>query len=283
MALTSKTISNNSTILSLYILFKVSHPLFTITYHYIRPQPNHSPRQTPPSTTMPSYQRQVGFAPTPAYSRLPRDDEVYVMKAFARHASHCSSCAHPYDVHRRGGTLCSKGHQRAIDVAQYLYNMSGQAYSLVDHEGNQRMQVEIPLGCEAVRDLLKAMERGLRLRRKAPVTSYDQTYYVPARHNSFADPSVRQEPSYSRKPRLETAEPPAWSIRQQRREKPYYAGRDSLYEHDLRERERKYKQQQPAYYGLSSRQPPPVPPKDPYWQRPAPSRASSYSSYSSID
>jgi hypothetical protein len=232
---------------------------------------------------MSSYQRQVGFAPAPAYSRLPRDDEVYVMKAFARHASHCSSCAHPYDVHRRGGTLCAKGHQRAIDVAQYLYNKSGQAYSLVDHEGNQRMQVEIPLGCEAVRELLKAMERGLRLRRKAPVVSYDQTYHVPARHSANFDHLPRRESLLSRKPRLETAEPPAWSLRQQRREKPYYAGRDSLYEQDLRERERRYKQQQPAYYGVSPRQPPPVPPKDPYWQGRVPSRAGSYSSYSSME
>lgn len=269
----------------------MSRPLYTVTYYLIRPQPDQTIEQRLPQTTMPSYQRQVGFAPTPAYSRLPRDDEAYVMKSFARHASHCSSCAHPYDVHRRGGILCSKGHQRAVDVAQYIYNSGGQAYSLVDHEGNQRMQVEIPLGCEAVRELLKAIERGLRLRHKAPMFSYDQTYHVPIRH-SVIDHAPRQEPSYphsqsyshshSRKPRLETAEPPAWSVRQQRREKPYYAGRDSLYEQDLRERERKYKSQQPAYFG-TARQPPPVPPKDPYWQSRIPSRAGSYSSYSSID
>ncbi|KAL9025806.1 MAG: hypothetical protein Q9196_005436, partial [Gyalolechia fulgens] len=108
---------------------------------------------------MPSIVPQVGFAPIPAYSRLPRDDELYVMKAFARHASHCSACAHPYEVHRHGGTLCSKGHQRALDVAQYVYNKGGQSFSAVDGNGNHRVQIEIPANCEAVRSLLKAMER----------------------------------------------------------------------------------------------------------------------------
>lgn len=217
---------------------------------------------------MPSFRhRQVDFDLTPAYSRLPRDDEVYVMKAFARHASHCSSCAHPYDVHKRGGTLCTKGHQRAQDVAQYLYNKGGQAYSLVDREGNQRMQVEIPAGCESVRGLLKAIERGLRLYRHAPATSYDPTYSVPPR-------TIQPERNYQypretvtiRKPRLETAEPPSSVYtRQQRREKPYY-GRGSLFEEDMRERESRYKSSQPVYYEAAPRVPPPVPTKDSYWR-----------------
>ncbi|CAL8578709.1 hypothetical protein XPA_004479 [Xanthoria parietina] len=130
---------------------------------------------------MPHAVRQVDFAPIPAYSRLPRSDELYVMKAFARHAGHCSTCAHPYEVHHSGGTLCSKGHQRALDVAQYIYNKGGQSFSLVDRDGNQCVQVEIPADCEAVRSLLKAMERGLRLRRKVQPTSYDKTYHIPPR------------------------------------------------------------------------------------------------------
>ncbi|MCJ1269826.1 hypothetical protein MMC22_009719 [Lobaria immixta] len=218
---------------------------------------------------MPSFRhRQVDFDLTPAISRLPRDDEVYVMKAFARHASHCSSCAHPYDVHKRGGTLCTKGHQRALDVAQYLYNKGGQAYSLVDREGNQRMQVEIPAGCESVRGLLKAIERGLRLYKHAPATSYDSTYYVPPRkiqpERNYQYPRETQS---IRKPRLETAEPPSSSIptRQSRREKPYYSGRGSLFEEDMRERESRYKSSQPVYYEAAPRVPPPVPTKDSYW------------------
>ena len=216
---------------------------------------------------MPSFSRQVDFDPAPAYSRLPRDDEVYVIKAFARHASHCPTCAHPYDVHKRGGTLCSKGHQRALDVAQYLYNKSGLAYSLVDREGNKRVQVEIPAGCEAVRGLLKAMERGLRLRRRTPPVSYDETYYVPPRKvQPERNNQYSREPRFNRKLHLETAEPPSILYsRQKRRENPYYTGRGSLFEEDMREREYRNKSRQPIYVTATPRASSPVPQKDRDW------------------
>lgn len=214
--------------------------------------------------TMPSAVRQVGFAPIPAYSRLPRDDELYVMKAFARHASHCSACARPYEVHRQGGTLCSKGHQRALDVAQYIYYKGGQSFSAIDHDGNNRIQVEIPANCEAVRGLLKAMERGLRLRRKVQPTSYDEHYDIPSRKlpSDYHSRSMR-EPRYIRKPSLETAEPPP-RVQQHRREKST-TGRGSLYEEDLRERQFRYKERMPVYHKSAPRAAPPVPPKDAYW------------------
>ena len=125
--------------------------------------PTAMPSATGPRTSSP---KGVSFTPIPAtYSRLPHDDELYVMKAFARHCSHCPQCARPYEVHRRGGTLCSKGHARALDVAQYVFSRGSQAFSVVDLDGNRRVQMEIPADCSAVRELLKAMERGLRLRR----------------------------------------------------------------------------------------------------------------------
>lgn len=198
---------------------------------------------------MPSFSRHVGFDPIPDYSRLPHDDEAYVMKAFARHAAHCTSCAYPYEVHKRGGTLCAKGHQRALDVAQYLYSKGDRTFSQVDRESNIRTRVEIPAGCEAVRGLLKAMERGLRLRRRAPAVSYDETYYVPPRRiptGDFRDPEIT--PSI-RTPRLETVEPrPSSDRRQQRREKPRYIGRGSLFEEDIRQRETERLSRRPVYY-----------------------------------
>ncbi|KAI4181162.1 MAG: hypothetical protein L6R41_006787 [Letrouitia leprolyta] len=214
---------------------------------------------------MPSFVRQVDFAPIPAYSRLPRDDELYVMKAFARHASHCSTCARPYEVHRNGGTLCSKGHQRALDVAQYIYFKGGQSFSAVDRDGNNRVQVEIPANCETVRSLLKAMERGLRLRRKVQPVSFDETYPIPPRKlpSDYHDSSSLREPRYIRKPSLETAEPPP-RVQQHRREKSS-SGRGSLYDEDMRERQRRYKERMPAYYKAAPRNAPPVPPKDGYW------------------
>ena len=217
---------------------------------------------------MPHAVRQVDFAPIPAYSRLPRDDELYVMKAFARHAGHCSTCANPYEVHCNGGTLCSKGHQRALDVAQYIYNKGGQSFSLIDHDGNNCVQVEIPASCEAVRSLLKAMERGLRLRRKVQPTSYDRTYPIAPRKISTSDYTPLREPRYIRKPCLETAEPPP-RVQEHRRKKSSShtstSGRGSLYEDDLRERQRRYMERSPVYLKAAPRNAPPVPPKDGYW------------------
>ncbi|KAL8644089.1 MAG: hypothetical protein Q9210_007430, partial [Variospora velana] len=225
-----------------------------------------SEQATSQTPTMPSAVRQVDFAPIPAYSRHPRDDELYVMKAFARHASHCSTCAQPYEVHRHGGTLCSKGHQRALDVAQYIYCKGGQPFSVVDHDGINRVHVEIPANCEAVRSLLRAMERGLRLRRKVQPVSYDGTYDILPRKlpSGYHTPSrPTREPRYIRKPSLETAEPPP-RVQEHRRQKSM-SGRGSLYEEDMKERQRRHQERTPIYYRSAPRTAPPVPPKDEYW------------------
>ena len=205
---------------------------------------------------MASPSRQVGFAPA-TYSRLPHDDELYVMKAFARHASHCSTCARPYEVHRKGGSLCSKGHQRALDVSQYVFNRAGQTFSVVDLDDNRIVQMEIPADCIVIRELLKAKERGLRLRRKVPVTNHDESHRLPPR---VIQPTVEhrrpQEPRHIRKPMLETAVAPS-----SRREKHSHSGRGSLYEADMKERERRHKPR-PTYYSVGSRGAMPVPAKD---------------------
>ena len=238
------------------------------------------------------HRRSVDFAASPAYSRLPRDDEVYVMKAFARHSSHCASCAHPYDTFRRGGTLCSRGHQRALDVAQYLYNQGGQAHSVIDSEQGQRVHVEIPQRCDVVRELLKALERGLRLRRKVtpPSHSYsfssdNDSYYTssssfyPREHQRTHDrqkssastsssSSSLREPRYISKPMLETTVvPPPSRHRQLRRDHSHYVNRDTLFERDLRDKERRYRQRPVYYVDENLRYPPPVPPKDSRWRR----------------
>ena len=225
--------------------------------------------------------RSVDFAMSPAYSRLPHDDELFVMKAFSRHASHCPSCARPNDTYRRGGTLCPRGHQRGLDVAQYLYNKTGRAFSIVERQAGQRVHVEIPSSCEAVRGLLKAMENGLYLRRRKisepVVDAYGEERYFASPRRVYSEPTdhYEKEPRYIRKPTLETTiEPPARAptrapsrYRQLRRDNPYYANRDTLFENDLREREKNYKNRMPIYYFSNApvQQPPPVPPKDSYW------------------
>ena len=210
---------------------------------------------------MPSFQPRVSFAPTPVYSRQPRDDEAYVMKAFSRHASHCDSCNDPYSVHRSGGTLCPKGHQRALDVAQYVYSKRGKAYSLVDRECNQRVQIEIPVGCDSVRSLLSAMERGLRIMKRAPSVSYDRTYYVaPRRPANVSRPSTREL-------RLETPEPPLRTNGPQSRNSSMNgcAGKGSLFASDMKEREHYFRTKPTVYYRVRTDASPPVPPKEYYY------------------
>ena len=264
--------------------FKVSQSQTTHYYTYLTNEM--SSRSVSPET-MPTHRRSVDFAESPAYSRLPRDDELYVMKGFARHASHCGSCAQPYEIFRRGGTLCSRGHQRALDVAQYLYNRAGQAHSITDREHGQRVHVEIPAKCEAVRGLLKALERGMPLRRKVSASNYanfDNSYYTSSstyprerprahhRQNSTSSTATSsstsslREPRYIRKPSLETTVvPPPNRYRQLRRDNNFYTGRDTLFEHDFRDKERRYRQR-PIYFDEDTRYPPPVPPKDERWR-----------------
>ncbi|MCJ1340135.1 hypothetical protein MMC09_005429 [Bachmanniomyces sp. S44760] len=221
---------------------------------------------------MPSFSRQVNFNPVQYYSRPAGDDEAYVMKMFAKHASHCQSCAHPYDVHRSGGTLCPKGHQRALDVAQYVYSKGEMAYSTIDAQTtHQNVRIEIPAGCESVRSLLKAMERGLRIMKRAPSVSYDRTYFVQERTPSTAQKSAKRstsnrEPRYVQKPQLETAEPPSWAVPRS----ATYPGKGSLYKADMKERAREYDLDMdihsPVYITAAPRRAPPVPPKDYYWR-----------------
>ena len=222
------------------------------------------------ATRMPSLirPRTIGFAPTPAYSRPARDDEAYVMRAWARHAARCDTCHDPVAAYATKQPLCPRGLRRARDVAQYVYSLGtdkgAAAYSLLDREGGSRarVRVEIPASCEApVRSLLRAMQQGLVER--APVSvpaSYDRTYYVPPR------PIIRNVEA----PRRQTVRPEApehfyrssprssgdslassasdASVRDDRLRS--YRGKGSLYAHELREQELHRRQRQPVYYRI---------------------------------
>lgn len=134
--------------------------------------------------------KKVEILSTPTYSRQPHDDEAFVIKEFTKHAKHCSQCAHPYDSFRDRKSLCERGIAFAKDVAQYLYGNEGRAYSKVESQGNKSTHIEIPPDCEVVRQLLKAIEKGMRLHaRSKPVISYDANYYVAAR-------PIRLDPSH---------------------------------------------------------------------------------------
>jgi len=196
---------------------------------------------------MPSLVRQVNFSPSPLYSRLPRDDELYVMHTFASHAKRCSQCAHPIDTYLNHDSLCEKGIIKAKDVAQYVFARNGRAYSTIDSEGTQSMHIEIPAGCEPVRELLRALERGMQLKyravKHAPVVSQDRNYYVAPRPVREITPEPRYvtiEPSSNKK------------SHGHRREKVYIPGRGSLYDSDMAER-RQRREEDIVYYEAKPR------------------------------
>jgi hypothetical protein len=214
--------------------------LDTRRQHYITPA--RTPARRP--AKMPG--RTVDFVPSPLNTicRPARDDERDVMQRFAGHASHCPRCADPYHVYMKGGALCDRGNAYARDVAQYIYSKAGKAYSVVDRDANDlRVQIEIPPRCDAVRQLLKAVDKGLKARSQLlrPIVSYDRTYPVaerkrlPERRDGYdmleVAPQRREE-----KKRTEGGE--------RRRDTVYVpSGRGSLYEKDEEERRRRRREQ----------------------------------------
>lgn len=113
--------------------------------------------------------QRVVFAKEVTSSRQPRDDELSVMIYFARHAARCNICVDPYDAYKRDIPLCDRGHSFARDVAKYIYAKGGKPFSVVDRQNGDRIQIEIPVGCEVITDLVKAFDRGMNLKASKPV------------------------------------------------------------------------------------------------------------------
>lgn len=185
------------------------------------------------------------------------DDEEYVMTAFERHASHCSQCADPLRVHQEDRSLCDRGHQYAIDVAEYLYSENGKAKSVIDRELSQPTLVKIPRDCVAVRGLLLAIEDGMRLQRKeqdktqsqtqaavrvvAPIISYDRTYPIAPRQANTQQPVavneiIEREPRTLKRRRVIVYQSPRGS------------SRGSLYDSDAADRVERSKESPSRIY-----------------------------------
>ncbi|KAJ5835883.1 hypothetical protein N7447_001909 [Penicillium robsamsonii] len=125
------------------------------------------------------------------------DDEKLVVNDFERHASHCDSCSHAVQTYKDGNALCESGNKYARALHKYLYSQNGKHYSTVDLESGKSTRVKLPRDAFPTRELLTALEQGMRIREKAVVIqqpiqpvqhsksrSYDQTYHVPARQVS---------------------------------------------------------------------------------------------------
>jgi hypothetical protein len=118
------------------------------------------------------------------------DDEKLVVNDYERHAGHCTLCSNPIQNYKDGRPLCTSGTTYARTLAKYIYSRNGKHYSTVDYDSGKSTRVKLPRDTFAVRDLLTALEQGMRLREKPVVVqpvqpvSYDRTYPVVARRAS---------------------------------------------------------------------------------------------------
>ena len=200
---------------------------------------------TTKSTSAPRKDRNVGFMrdPVSAVSRPVNTEESWAAHYFQTHAEKCAYCNDPYEVYRAHEQLCEIGHRLAQEVALFLYQRAdGKTYSTLE-EDNKLVQIEVPTAYAQVRSLLKAIERSLRHRSRAPFVSIDRTYYVaarmPVRSHSV---KVDQEIKHKSRPRSgEIVDWPSSSPKTQKATVTVDAAaskRGSLYEQD-REIERR--------------------------------------------
>ncbi|PYI27970.1 hypothetical protein BP00DRAFT_276480 [Aspergillus indologenus CBS 114.80] len=179
------------------------------------------------------------------------DDETYVLNSFESHAGHCSRCANPLQTREEDRSLCKRGHQYARDVAEYLRSKNGKIYSVVDQERSRSTLVKVPLKYAAARQLLLAIEDGLRVEKKSaagvrvsapPVISYDATYPVPPRRTTTQEYLHPSQAIIEREPR--TMKRHRTIIYTSPRSSP---SRGSLYEADAAERYERVKESSRIY------------------------------------
>ncbi|KAF3936769.1 hypothetical protein ABW19_dt0202867 [Dactylella cylindrospora] len=142
----------------------------------------------------------------PTMMPQPAIPESYIhqtFRDFSAHAYRCGTCFDPLRVHLEGRQLCSKGHKLARKVSKALYEEANEKYrrsksSRRRADGWQAIEVDIPKGCEVVRALLNAMERGLNINSRSeatpatPATPVARTHFDDA---MFAHYQKRSGPS----------------------------------------------------------------------------------------
>ncbi|KAI9864178.1 MAG: hypothetical protein M1824_005573 [Vezdaea acicularis] len=126
----------------------------------------------------------VRFAATATYTRQPTERETSLFFTFADHIFVCPDCS------LRSRTLCDNGHYLAQLIAKHVYSKAGKTFSATEREeGSVPVQVEIPVGCESVRTLLRALEEGRGGRQSA-----DRSYYVAPRRSEHAERPAQTQP-----------------------------------------------------------------------------------------
>ncbi|KAI9666089.1 MAG: hypothetical protein M1821_004024 [Bathelium mastoideum] len=110
--------------------------------------------------------------------------EAWALYQFEKHAQRCGSCYRPYEVHKNGGQLCERGHSLAQGVASQLYMDRNRVVYSHSIEDEQLVRVEVPQGFEHSLQLLRAVERSRRHRRRGPFVSFDNSSYASPRFTS---------------------------------------------------------------------------------------------------
>lgn len=128
-----------------------------------------------------------GLTRSISVKRKLRADENLVVEDYEKHVADCFTCLN--------GPLCGKGASYARTLDEYLYSSKGKHYSKVDTQNGKDTRVKLPNEAYAVRNLLAALEKGMRLPKKVIIVqpdqalsydenetlSYDRTYPVKAR------------------------------------------------------------------------------------------------------
>ncbi|KAF3921963.1 hypothetical protein ABW20_dc0103344 [Dactylellina cionopaga] len=193
------------------------------SYYYTAPAVSHhvplcsSPRALMAPRTSPS-----GL---PTMMPIPAIPESYMhqtFRDFSAHAYKCNICYDPLRVHLEGRQLCTKGHKLARKVSKALYEEANEKYRLAKAsrrraDGWQPIEVDIPKGCEVVRALITAMERGLNINSSRTEGTVPATPTTPTTRTYFDDTMYTQ---YQRRPGPSSDEELYSRSRSRHREEP---------------------------------------------------------------
>ncbi|KAF3904038.1 hypothetical protein AA313_de0208799 [Arthrobotrys entomopaga] len=195
-------------------------------YHYGAPSVPHyntplssSPRALALPRGSPSaYDHLPTMMPQPA---IPESYMHQTFRDFASHAYRCDTCYDPLQVHLEGRQLCSKGHKLARKVSKALYEEANDKYRRAKAtrrraDGWQPIEVDIPKGCEVVRSLITAMERGLNINSRPEASNLPTTPVTPATQAYFDDAFY----TYQRRPGPSSDEELYSRSRSRHREEP---------------------------------------------------------------
>lgn len=155
----------------------------------------HTTSNLSPST--PPSPKTVRFAPRSDElpSRPATSQEAWSLYHFENHAHGCAAC------HKaRRSLLCDTGYHLAQDVAVHVRLHAGELCSTRPDDDGKWLRVEIPHGYNKVKTLLGAEAKGKKVKKSAPVVSYED---AERRRSSSLSPRRRDREHHREKVTVE--------------------------------------------------------------------------------